>query len=80
MGTRNRIEKRAEGTVLRCGSMMLGFKFKEHNLSAGPAVMEDGEINAEVDQNMSKSPSKTGRANERNQEITDDKKTNPINL
>lgn len=57
--------------VLRCGSIMLGFKFEEHNLSAGPAVMEDGEIKAESDQDMEKSPSKTGRASERYQEITD---------
>lgn len=32
--------------------MMLGFKFQEHSLSSGPAVVEDGEIKAEVDQDM----------------------------
>lgn len=52
--------------------MMLGFKFQEHSLSAGPAVVEDGEMKAEVDQDMEKSTSKTERASERNQEITDD--------
>lgn len=47
------------------------------DISAGPAVVEDGEIKAEVDQDMEKSPSKTGRASERNKKITDDfKKTN----
>lgn len=51
--------------VLRCGSMMLGFKFEEHNVSAGLAVVEGGEIKAEADQDMEKSPSKTGRASER---------------
>lgn len=58
--------------MLRYGSMMLGFKFQEHSLSSGPAVVEDGEIKAEVDQDMEKSASKTERASERNQEITDD--------
>lgn len=52
--------------------MMLGFKFQEHSLSSGPAVVEDGEIKAEVDQDMEKCASKTERASERNQEITDD--------
>lgn len=51
--------------------MMLGFKFQEHNLSAGPAAVKDGEIKGEVDQDMEKSASKTERASERHQEITD---------
>lgn len=52
--------------------MILGFKFEEHDLSTGPAVVEDGEIKAEVGQDMEKYPSKAGRASKRNQEITDD--------
>lgn len=51
--------------------MMLGFEFQEHNLSAGPAAVKDGEIKGEVDQDMEKSASKTERASERHQEITD---------
>lgn len=41
-------------------------------------MVEDGEIKAEVDQDMEKSPSKTGRTSERNKKKnTDDfKKTN----
>lgn len=56
--------------------MMLGFKFQEHNLSAGPAAVKDGEIKGEVDQDMEKSASKTERASERHQEITDFLKKN----
>lgn len=35
-------------------------------------MVEDKEIKAEVDQDMEKSPSKTGRASKRNKEIIDD--------
>lgn len=50
------------------------------DISAGPAVVEDGEIKAEVDQDMEKSPSKTGRASERNKKITDDFKKNKLSI
>lgn len=57
--------------------MMLGFKLQEHNLSTGAAGVEDGKVKAEVDQDMGRSPSKTERVSERNQDITEDlKKTN----
>lgn len=54
--------------------MMLGFKLQEHNLSTGAAGVEDGKVKAEGDQDMGRSPSKTERASERNQDITEDLK------
>lgn len=52
--------------------MILGFKPQEHNLGVGAAGVEGGKVKAEADQDMERSPSKTERASEINQDITGD--------